>query len=244
MTRPLLQAVPDVELYTREQFLADAEEVKRETAKIRKASDAVERDTLKTSRLMYRMRHDGESYWPGKKNDRDFILWALAEQIIDSVTRGKQFLTAGAVVNRLEKSHNVTLLADVPLPVAEGQVRPLATKYLRGLDDADKVLADLWVAAVEECGGQQPTMPVVAEIAKRYTRDRKGADDGPIDPDVGLDDQTEKVATGLRRIRKELSALYSLEPDMVLEFVRELSTYEWPEQTPDPDIYSEDQDDD
>lgn len=210
--------------YSADDFETDKATVRRYGEQIRelrvRTAEIERAATIDMARRLHRMRHDPERRWRGpgdKDTDYVFARWAVGEMAL-SAPYVKNLLSVAQGLAILE---NRMLKDPIPLPATAGQILRLSAAKVRKLPDADRVIPNLWMAAVEDAGGKQPSQQLVEAIVKRYMRDRGLVDSGALDRQDGADDQTEKVKADLRSIRRKLAKLAALEPALVAAAVAE-----------------------
>jgi hypothetical protein len=211
------ELVDDAEPYnyaSRLAFVRDAaERIQVQRARV----EAIERaETIAMARCLLLMREDPAEPWrqAGDRSTDNAFAMRVAETV--PLTPGvlSRYLNVGRTIRILESS---PLLEN--LPGTAGQVLMLSAAYLRKLPDADRVIPNLWIAAVEDVGGGQPPQELVESKVKRYVRDRKAADTLA---GADLDDQSRRVVGQLRAMRRRLEKLHAIEPARVDSWVRML----------------------
>lgn len=210
--------------YTRREFDQDLAEVKRGASLIAAArarvQEAERAQTIDMARRLYRMRNDPHQYWRGPGvNDTDnaFAQWAASEVGLVAGYIGQLLSTAAGLLVLESSSYS----SNFPVPASAGQIRKLSSAYLRKLPDADKVIPNLWMQAVEDAGGRQPKQEVVESVVKRYVHDRKLVDQARADLSV----EAREVAARLRVMFKQWVRMFDRDPVQARAFAAEIYHY-------------------
>ena len=203
--------------YPRREFSTDLSAVQRA---VKARETVIERvrawdttNSIDVARRLARMRTEGEDYWRGpgmKGNDREFCDWLVTEGEVTSATWARDQLMAGRALPMLESGKSEISL----FPVGASQIIRLGSSWYL---DRPQAIVNVWLAAVEEAGGQPP-MDLVASKARRYKADRQSVEEGK--DDAGRRDISRK----LKAIRKRLVELHQQDPAYVEAFLRDLST--------------------